>query len=134
MRSCAMPTTKGCTMFGFRFLVIENRLWSSTTRHIDVFLDERAFSEKNLCMLFRHFADNNPEPTQLTVSVVTSWDQLPPSSTCPPTAMSEMPDAPPNGFKATFQRFIRKQNQVFEYYEYNPKPDSNEMRKVVMTQ
>src|SRR5436190_5582043 len=64
-----------CVRFDFRWLELENVLYSEKIRHIEVFMDERAFSEENLRSLFDYISKKNPNPTGLTVQVHTNWAQ-----------------------------------------------------------
>ena len=111
----AKKQTKNCTTFRFYWLEIENVLYSPIVRHIEIFLDEKAFSEENLKTLFAYLSEKNPEPKHLTVVVHTNWKQLWFPSDCPPTAISEQPD-PPDKYdylQATYHR--RKDVEYFDY-------------------
>ena len=77
-----------CKTFQFRYIVTENVLYTPQLRHIEVFLDERSFSEGNLKELFMHLSKQFPEPGDLTIVVNTNWQQLPNSSDCPGIGMT----------------------------------------------
>lgn len=59
-----------------RYLIVSNELWSTHTRHIQVFLDERDFSISALQTLFSNLSDEFPEPKYLAIVVKTDWSQL----------------------------------------------------------
>src|SRR5688572_27733210 len=86
-------STDDCVSFDFRWLEFQNVLFSKAVRHIEIFMDERAFSEKNLRALFVYLSKKNPKPGMLTISVRTSWAQLEPYSDCG-DAISGEPDKP----------------------------------------
>ncbi|CAN5873008.1 hypothetical protein BH20ACI4_BH20ACI4_12320 [soil metagenome] len=121
-----------CTMIDFHYLILENSKWTEKVRHIEVFLDENAFSEENLKVLFHYLSKKNSAPRHLTIFVFTNWKQLPPSSDCPPTARSNMPENP-NEYdyhKAVFYRRDRKENA--EYFEYNSVLKTSDLKRVYL--
>jgi hypothetical protein len=110
-----------CVTFQFRFLVLENLRYNSAIRHIEIFLDNNAFTEKKLTDLFRYISASNPEPMNLTVVVYTDWKQLQVFTDCPPIAVTNQPAKADeyDYHRATFWR--RQINGVRkEFFEYNP--------------
>lgn len=108
-----------CVRFDFRWLELSNELYSSKFRHIDVFLDPKAFSEDNLRNLFEHLSKANGEPENLTVSVYTDWAQIDPAApNCPGTGISNMPE-PPDKYDYLQATFWRRGER--EYFRYSPK-------------
>jgi hypothetical protein len=120
-----------CRTMGFHYLVLENSQWTSTVRRIEVFLDEKAFSEKNLSELFGYLSDNNPEPKHLTIVVHTNWNQLPYPSDCPPYGLTNQPSKP-DEYDYHQAIFYRREIQgvVKEVYEYNPTLHTSDVKTV----
>lgn len=108
-----------CVRFDFRWLELFNGLYSSTIRHIDIFLDPKAFREDNLKRLFEHLSKVNRDPDFLIVSVYTDWNQIDPAApNCPGSGMSEMP-AQPDEYDYLQATFWRRGER--EYFRYSPK-------------
>lgn len=122
-----------CVWMDFHYLILENSLWSPKVRHIEVFLDEKAFSEVNLIKLFRHLSDKNSEPKHLTIFVFTNWNQLPFPSDCPPLVISEQPNKPDeyDYHKAVFYRRDREEG-IVEYFHYNPVLKTDDFEEVIL--
>lgn len=120
-----------CFKFKFHYLELENVLYTSVVRHIEIFLDEKAFSEENLKTLFIYLSKKNPEPVHLTVVVHTNWAQIWYPSDCPPVAISEQPVRPDeyDYLQATYYRRAK-----VEYFKYSPaiKVDASEFKQVVL--
>lgn len=116
----------------FHYLILENNLSSPKVRHIEIFLDEKAFSEENLTKLFRHISDKNPAPENLTVHVFTNWKQLPLPSDCPLIVISEQPKRlDENDYhKAVFYR--RDRSGGTEYFRYNPVLKTEDFKEVFL--
>ena len=100
----------------FRYLVAHNSLFSSKSRHIEIFLDDRAFNAENLKLLFSCLSRKYPEPTNLTVIVKTHWNQFPFHR--PGEGSSEMPQAP-DEYDYNQAKFFRRGET--EYFEYSAK-------------
>lgn len=128
-------TVDKCKMLGFRYLVISNELLSPNSRHIEIFLDEKAFSEKNLKILFTHFGTWYPEPYRITINVKTDWSQiqLPLPPECPALSDSGTGnDSPSNFFEAVYYR--RNVPQKKEIFRYRPNPNKSEFRTILLSQ
>ena len=115
--SVAQKQTKDCVKFKFHWLEIENVLYTPVVRHVEIFFDEKAFSEENLKTLFAYLSEKNPEPKHLTVVVHTNWAQLWYPSDCPPFAISEQPD-PPDKYDYLQAIYYRRKDR--EYFRYSP--------------
>jgi hypothetical protein len=112
--------TEDCLTMDFHYLLTENQLYSSEVRHIEVFLDETAFSEENLKKLFKYLSYKNPEPKHLIIEVKTNWKQLDYPSDCPGIGASNLPERQDkyDYFQAVFHR--TGSNGITEYFRYNP--------------
>jgi hypothetical protein len=117
--SLAQKQRKDCITFKFNYLVTSNILQSSTVREIDIFLDEKAFSEDKLKILFTYFSAKYPKVKILIVKVKTNWAQLQPPSDCPPSGESNQPDNP-DEYDYHFAVYRRERNDNSEYFTYNP--------------
>jgi len=129
---CSEPKSV-CTKFDFRWLELENVLYSEKVRHIEVFLDERAFSEENLRTLFAFLSKKNPHPQHITAVVYTNWQQLPlPSPDCPGWGMSNMPEKPD---RYDYLQAIYYRREAREYFRYSPatKVHDSEFKTVLIS-
>lgn len=115
----AEPDTE-CATLPFHFLIVENALYSESIRHVEIFLDDAAFSEANLKDLFSFISKKYVEPIGLTIVVKTNWQQLSLPSDCPPSGMSNTttPLEQYNYHEAIFYR--RDRNNKSMYFRYNP--------------
>lgn len=124
-------SVKDCVTFKFHYLEIENVLYSPVVRHIEIFLDEKAFSEENLKTLFAYLSEKNPEPKHLTVVVHTNWAQLGYPSDCPGIGLSNQPARPDeyDYLQATYYRRAK-----VEYFDYSQalKIDASEFKRVIL--
>jgi hypothetical protein len=120
-----------CVTFKFHYLETENVLYTPVVRHIEIFLDEKAFSEENLKTLFAYISKKNPEPQHLTVIVHTNWAQLNFPSDCPGTGTSNMPARPD---EYDYLQAIYYRRAKVEYFRYSPaiKVDSSKFKQVVL--
>lgn len=129
--SVVQKDKKDCVTFKFRYLEIENVLYTPGVRHIEIFLDEKAFSEENLKTLFEYISEKNPEPQHLTAIVHTNWTQLDFPSDCPGSGMSNMPARPDeyDYYQATYHRRAK-----VEYFDYSQKLKihSSEFKRVIL--
>lgn len=120
-----------CTTFNFRYLQTQNVMYSPVVRHIEVFLDEKAFSEGNLQSLFAYISKQNPDPIHLTVVVKTNWAQLDLASDCPGQGVSGQPSDPHeyDYLQATYYR-----HKQVEYFRYSPAThvDSADFKEVII--
>jgi len=123
--------TEDCVRFKFHYLETENALYSPVVRHIEIFLDEKAFSEENLKTLFEYLSEKNPEPKHLTVVVHTNWAQLGFPSDCPGIGMSNMPARPD---EYDYHQAIYYRREKVEYFRYSPalKVDQSQFKMVVL--
>jgi hypothetical protein len=122
-----------CVKLPFHYLVT-NDVKDYNTRIIQVFLDEKAFSEQNLTTLFRYLSDKNPATdsssyNNLQIWVKTDWSQLPFPSDCPPSANSGGDSGTKRNdyFWANFYRSEGK-----EYFTYNPTKGEWKNKGVIM--
>ena len=116
--SVAQKQTEDCVRFKFHWLEIHNVLYTPVVRNIEIFFDEKAFSEENLKTLFAYLSEKNPDPKHLTVVVYTNWAQLDfPSPGCPGIGISEQPDPPD---KYDYHRAIYYRREGREYFRYSP--------------
>lgn len=113
----AVATPGDCKTFQFRYLITENVLYTEKVRHVEVFLDDNAFSEENLKALFLYLSKQFPQPTHLTIVVNTDWKQIHLSSDCPGTGMSSRPSEWKN-FDYHGATFYRRDATL--YFTYNP--------------
>jgi len=108
-----------CVPFDFRWLQKENVLYSEKIRHIEIFLDPKAFNEANLKKLFGYLSSANPGPEGLTILVHTDWAQLGPAApNCLGTGISEQP-ADPHEYDYLQATYWRRGQR--EYFRYSPK-------------
>jgi hypothetical protein len=114
----------------FHYLIVADEQRSSVVRHVEVFLDEKAFSEENLKKLFAHLSPKYPA-TRLIIEVFTDWNQLPLPSDCPGAGTSNMPDRPD---LYDYHQAIYYNLPEREYFRYNPtkKIHSSEFKTVVL--
>jgi hypothetical protein len=121
-----------CLPVKFHYLIVENELYSPTMRHMEIFLDEKAFSEENLKILFEYLSVKNPKPVNLTISVKTNWAQLSLIYDCPPTIVSGKPDSQDkyDYHQAVFFRRNRTKNN--KYFTYNPMLKTDDFKTVMM--
>ena len=118
-----------CVSFNFRFIELENYSFhTSTLKHVEVFLDEKAFSEENLRTLLGYLSTKHSSWKYLVVIVNTNWAQLGTFSNCLGTGISGTPDRPDeyDYYKAVMYR--NGENQFFHYY---PKLKSRESKTVI---
>lgn len=121
-----------CDVINFHYLIVRNYMMTEKVRRIEVFLDVKSFSEENLKILFAYLSEKNPMPDHLTIIVHTDWSQILIPSDCPAMLISEQPDEP-NRYdyhRAVFAR--RKKERVIEYFTYNPKLKTDEVKLVVI--
>jgi len=120
-----------CKPFDFHWLELENEQYTSSIRHIEVFMDEKAFSEANLRALFEYLSKANPQPEGLTVVVHTDWSQFQnPSPNCSGWGMSESSEVP----RYDHLQAIYWRRPGREYFRYSPdvNVDQTRFKKVVI--
>lgn len=121
-----------CVQFNFRWLQTENVLYSEKVRHIEIFMDEKAFNEENMKTLFAYLSSVNPDPDYLIVQVHTNWAQLPATApNCPGSGISEQP-ADPHEYDYLQATYWRRAER--EYFKYSPqtKVDQSEFKTVII--
>ena len=121
-----------CVQFSFRWLQTENVLYSEKVRHIEIFMDEKAFNEENMKALFAYLSAVNPNPDYLIVQVYTNWAQLPTTApNCPGSGISEQP-ADPHEYDHLQAIYWRRGER--EYFKYSPqtKVDQSEFKTVII--
>jgi hypothetical protein len=125
-----IASTQFCKQFNFHWLELVNAKFSNTTRHVEVFMDEKAFSEDNLRELFEHLSKTNPDPAGLTVVVFTDWSQFTnPSVGCPGGGCGECKSEP---FKFDHLQATYWRRPDREYFRYSPKINTADFKKVVI--
>jgi hypothetical protein len=112
-----------CTTLDFHYLQTENVLYSPLNRHVEIFMDEKAFTEKNLHVLFEYLSKQNSEPVDLTVDVKTNWNQLQMPSNCPGGGVSGLP---PDPHRYDYLQAIYYRRKDREYFKYSPAPHIDE--------
>jgi len=126
------PAAQFCQHFDFHWLELENERYSDKIRQIEIFMDEKAFSESNLKELFEYLSKSNPEPVGLIVVVHTDWSQFGIANpNCDGTGCGECNfDLPRHDhLQATYWR-----RPEGEYFRYSPKVnvDDSEFKEVVI--
>lgn len=127
--STSEKMSSDCVTMNFHYLVTLNYLATPKARYIEVFLEEKAFSEENLKTLFTYISEKYPDPEYLTVKLQTNWNQLSLPSDCPGSGISNMPDRPDkyDYYQAVFHR---RGDQ--KYFRYNPTLKTSKFKEVVM--
>jgi hypothetical protein len=118
-----------CVTMKFRYLVRNDYMSTPKMRYVDIFMDEKAFSEENLKTLFDYLSDKYTGPEDLTMVVVTNWNQLPLPTDCPPSGISGLPDKPD---KYDYHQAIFHRRGINKYFRYNPVLKSSIFKKVIM--
>ena len=123
---------ENCIKLDFRFLEVSNAQYTSTSRQIEIFLDEKAFSEQNLKALFDYLSKEYPEPKRLTIGISTNWEQLPLPVDCSPGAngISDTSDQKPEMFDHYQARYYR--DEKLEYFIYYPVLNTDKFKRVVL--
>jgi hypothetical protein len=120
----------------FHYLIVQNALsddkrMSDRHREMIVFLDETAFSEENLRLLFVHLAMKYPFPKILDVTVETKWNRIPNPYACPGSgvAESEQPYSD-DQFGYHWSLFMRRGKD--EIFRYNPDVNNGHIETVTL--
>src|SRR5688572_28362400 len=103
----------------FRYVIIENRIEkddSETSRIVEVLLEERAFSEQNLRILFELLSKRFPTEDSLHVRVHTSLDQAPTPEERDEGGTSGNPE--PSRRKYYWAVYVR--SDYDEHFRYSP--------------
>ncbi|MBX7173976.1 MAG: hypothetical protein K1X72_23600 [Pyrinomonadaceae bacterium] len=119
----------------FHYLVVWNktskeRKINERSREVIVFLDEKAFSEDNLKLLFTHLSKKYPLPNSLDITVETNWEKIPIPNDCEGTGISEQP-ASKDADDYHWATFFRQGNRKF--FRYNPVLKNPNIKTVVIT-
>ncbi len=124
-----LTKTEDCFTMKFHYLLTLDYMVTPKLREIHVFLDEKAFSEENLKILFSHLSKQFQEPNYLSVKVKTDWSQIPLPSNCPPKGTSNMPSEIDryDYHQAIFYR--RGEN---EYFRYNPVLKTSDFKEIIL--
>ena len=119
-----------CVTFDFHYLELENYPYeTSTLKHIEVFIDEKAFTEKNLSTLLGYLSDKYLKWKYLVVVVHTNWEQLQFPSDCPGSGSSNQPDDPHENDYHHATMYRTGENQFFHY---NPVLKTYERKTVIV--
>ncbi len=114
-----MPPQPNCPNVDFNFFQTENAMYSSKVRHLEVYMDPKAFTEKNLRLLFACLSAANPEPIHLTAELETDWSRVHLPSDRPGSGASNMP---PDPHEYDFLQAIYFRRERHEYFKYSPAP------------
>ena len=115
----------------FRYVIIENRLDEDANpgekrRVVEVLLDRRAFSEKNLRILFQLVSKRFADDDLLDVWVHTSLEQAPTPEERDAGATSEDPDESTKHFYWAW--YLRSSDD--EFFRYSPRNDKSGNRLI----
>lgn len=116
------PSAKIKTATGpFRYVIINDEIENSrdgrlTSRHVEILLDKKSFSEENLRRLFWLISRRFPEPITLFVDVYTSLDQAPTPEERDEGGRSNQAEEPSKDF--LWAMYVRNHNS--EFFRYSP--------------
>ena len=117
-----------------RYVVVRNEAISESSRHVEIFLDPKEYSEERLKLLFQTFSKWYPAPDRLVIVIYTRWEQI--------SRISSSPNCPGIGstkaetddhdldYSAYFSR--RGPDQYFSFY--TDSEQGQKMKKVVINQ
>jgi hypothetical protein len=118
----------------FRYVIvsgeIEARLSKQEKRHVEVLIEEGAFSANNLRELFKLVSARFKLPKQLNVHVYTSLQDIPTPEEREAPAISERQDTASLEMHA--QAFFYRDGQGNEWFSYNHKKGSTELETIVL--
>ena len=77
-----------CPDLNFRYLETDRFLVTPNTTRVEIFMDNKAFTETNLTKLFSYLSDKYNETLNLTIIVYTDWSQIGLPVNCLDGAMS----------------------------------------------
>ena len=121
---------KDCVKMDFHYLELDDYSYeTSTLKHVEIFLDEKAFNEKNLAILLGYLSDKYSKWKYLVVVVHTNWAQLQFPSDCPGSGISEQP-ADPHEFD--YQQAVMYRTGENQFFNYNPVLKNSEMKTVIV--
>ena len=132
-KNLSEPRYHTCAQFKFKFFIIDDSLYTNTSRHMRVFMDEKGFSEPNLRTLFDYISKLNPDPVGLTVSVYTNWEQFdnPLPDGCWMASSRHNHPVDYRFREATYYRRDRPKNR--EYFRYSAARNSSETKTVILS-
>jgi len=115
----------------FRYVIIENRLDEDANtgekcRVVEVLLNQRAFSENNLRLLFQLVSNRFADDQRLDVWVHTSLEQAPTPEERDAGATSEDPDESTKHFYWAW--YLRSPDD--EFFRYSPRNDKSGNRLI----
>lgn len=119
----------------FKYLIASNSVskekgLKTGSREIWIFLDPRAFSEKNLKLLFLHLGKKYSNSAKLYIWVETNWDTIPTSdSDCEGSAQSGETNRPNS---EDYYKAIYFRTGEVELFRYNPILRSTVLKTVVL--
>ncbi|MCW5971460.1 MAG: hypothetical protein KIT57_23375 [Blastocatellales bacterium] len=120
----------------FRYVIVSNSISGEESdpnddaRHVDVLLDDRAFSETNLKMLFKLLSGRFPLPKVLDVRVYTNLEDVETPEEREAFKASEGPDDP-SEYKYR-RAFYLRDYYGNEWFTYNPTPPSRPTITIVL--
>ena len=121
--STRTSTVESCGLLKSRFIVTSNEMYSVNVRHLEIFMDESAFSEENLTQMFKYLAAQNTDAKILGMNVKTNWKQFSFPDDCRNgTGISNQPYDPSvfDYYHATYHRSNFTDVGKREYFKYNP--------------
>jgi len=112
------PMTLDCPGLNFTYQIAGNDMWSEKIRHIYLYLEPKAFNQKNLRQLFACVSKANPDPVNLIAELNTDWSRLPdPSSTEPGSGCGGCKEDP-HKYDFLQAKYVRREHS--EYFKYSP--------------
>ncbi len=113
------PPQPICPKVNFYFFQTQNLMYSSKVRHIELYMEPKAFTEKNLRSLFACISSANPEPIHLTAKLETDWSRVHIPDGRSGSGASNMP-SDPHEYDFLQATYYRRERQ--EYFRYSPAP------------
>jgi hypothetical protein len=118
----------------FRYVIVENTFDKDenpelNSRAVEVLLDGKAFSEKNLKTLFALVSKRFPKSDQLYIWVYTSLEQIPTPEEKDGGATSESNEV--NSNKYYWAVYLR--NEGDEFFRYSPVNDKSDLKTIQLT-
>lgn len=120
----------------FRYVIVSDNVSGEESdpnddaRHVDVLLDDRAFSETNLRLLFKLVSERFPAPQMLDVRVYTNLEDVETPEEREAFKASEGPDDP-SDYKYR-RAFYFRDYHGNEWFTYNPNPPSRDTITIVI--
>ncbi|MGH9818979.1 MAG: hypothetical protein ACRD43_02320, partial [Pyrinomonadaceae bacterium] len=112
-----LPPQPSCPNVDFSFFQTQNVMYSSKVRHVELYMEPKAFTEKNLRSLFACISAANPEPIHLTAVLETDWSRVHIPDGSPGYGASNMPPDP-HEYDFLQSTYYRRENH--EYFRYSP--------------